>query len=132
MEEPDFRRMTPEEFKAFRPLSPDEAKAREAEARFRDWCAEGGADPAEPGARHTHEAEQRVFREVEPPEDDGDDDDAEAEFRSWCEQTGEDPTDPEVRDGYEEQQEELGGEFWENLSPEDRAGWEDNMHSFGD
>ena len=51
----------------------------------------------------------------------------EADFRKWCNENDEDPTAQEARDSYEEIQEETGDKFWDNLDPNDRAGWEDNM-----
>jgi len=51
----------------------------------------------------------------------------ESDFRKWCQETEQDPQDEGARASYDEMQEEVGPKFWENLSEEDRAGWEDNI-----
>lgn len=51
----------------------------------------------------------------------------EAEFVEWCQENEEDPTDPDAKERYNEIQAETGDAFWEDLSPEDREGYEAMM-----
>ena len=53
---------------------------------------------------------------------------AESLFREWCKENEEDPLDENARQSYGEMQEESGDKFWDGLSQDDRAGWEDNMN----
>jgi len=58
MNEQNFRRMTPDEFKAFSPSSHEEAVAYEKEAEFREWCEEREEDPMIPESRESYDEEQ--------------------------------------------------------------------------
>lgn len=48
----------------------------------------------------------------------------EAAFRQWCGENELDPADEESYEQYEEMLREISGE---DMSPEDRAGWDDNI-----
>ena len=54
MSKPDFRNMSAEEFKAFRPRTDEEEAARNAEGEFREWCEENGEDPQDESAHDTY------------------------------------------------------------------------------
>jgi hypothetical protein len=53
------------------------------------------------------------------------------EFLEWCEETENDPNDPGSREAFDEHQSETdaerGDKFWDELSPEDREGYESMM-----
>ena len=62
MSTPNFRNMSPEQFKAFQPSSEDEARAHEEESKFRDWCDEHEEDPESEDARdNCNEATGKTF-----------------------------------------------------------------------
>jgi hypothetical protein len=75
MKKPNFREMSPEEFKAYCPVGPND-DAYEAEVRFRDWCEENEEDPQNKDARESYAEHQ--------------------EENSW------DNLDPDNREGYED------------------------------
>lgn len=54
--------------------------------------------------------------------------DTEFLFREWCKENEEDPLDENARQTYDELQEESGDKFWDGLSQDERAGWQDNMN----
>ena len=52
----------------------------------------------------------------------------EAEFREWCKEHEEDPQNEDVYNDYSEMLKETGQAFWDDLDPNDRAGYDDNIH----
>lgn len=76
------------------------------------------------------------------PEDYGDPDrftdfdedayEAQKEFEEWCRDNDMDPEDAEAKDTYKEFMDEVGPSSWDDMDPDDRAGWEDNMIKWGE
>ena len=52
----------------------------------------------------------------------------EQSYRDFCQDHGLDPEDETNREEWEENEKERDGHSWEQMDPEDEAGWIDNMH----
>jgi len=63
MKKPNFRNMSPEEFKAYRPRTEGEIAACEAEAKFRKWCEQNEEDPMDEGAYERYEEIEEEYGE---------------------------------------------------------------------
>ena len=67
----------------------------------------------------------------ELPEDTEGMEEDDSDFLEWCQNTDNDPEDPGSREMYSEHMEEVeaetGPKFWDDLSPEDREGYESMM-----
>jgi len=66
------------------------------------------------------------------PEFDQDADEAKKDFEDWCEQNELDPEDEGAKEEYKEYLSEVGPSFWNDMDPNDRAGWEDNIIKWGE
>lgn len=51
MSTPNFRNMTPEQFKAYNPRTEEDVMAYAEESKFREWCEENEEDPQDDNAR---------------------------------------------------------------------------------